>query len=261
MTTNHDITLERKGNVALVTIHAEDTRNALDTKLAKKLREVCEQINTDKDFGAMVICGAGGNFCSGANRSLLASVVSDPTLDKNYNDLGSIYDAFVSVGHMEVPTVAAVSGAVVGAGFNLMLATDLRIVADDARIEAGFLRLGVLPGGGCTLLSTRAMGRQGAAALNIFGDRLNGPQAVAKGLAWESVHSDEVQDVALRYAEQAATDPTLAREAIRTFRDVSGLPASAWSTALSAERSSQMWSLRRRAHSNSSETQDVRNKE
>ncbi len=241
------IILERHGNVALVTIASEATRNALDCKLAAQLREACETINKDESYGAMVIRGAGGNFCSGANRELLSDVAENPAADASYKDLGAVYDAFVIIGAMLVPTVAAVSGAVVGAGFNLLLSTDLRIVADDARIEAGFLRLGVLPGGGYGHIATRAMGRQGAAAVGIFGEKFNGPQAVAKGLAWESVPADMVDKVALQYAKRTAHDPELAREAIRTFREVSGPPTATWPTALAAERASQMWSLRRRA--------------
>src|SRR5690554_5117721 len=99
------IILERHGNVALVTIASEATRNALDCKLAAQLREACETINKDESYGAMVIRGAGGNFCSGANRELLSDVAENPAADASYKDLGAVYDAFVIIGAMLVPTV------------------------------------------------------------------------------------------------------------------------------------------------------------
>ena len=83
-----------------------------------------------------------------AERGHLDEVGQDPAEDRRYTSLGGIYRAFTRVGQMQVPTIAAVRGAAVGAGINLMLATDLRIVADDARLISGFLRIGLHPGGG-----------------------------------------------------------------------------------------------------------------
>ena len=99
-------------------------------------------------MGAAVICGAGGTFCSGAERGHLEDVGRDPAEEGRYAALGGIYRAFTRVGQFEVPSIAAVRGAAVEAGINLMLATDLRIVAEDARLISGFLRIGLHPGSG-----------------------------------------------------------------------------------------------------------------
>lgn len=80
----------------------------------------------------------------------------------------TVYGSFARVGELEVPTVAAVRGAAVGAGTNLFMAADLRIVADDARLLAGFLRIGIHPGGGFFTLAGRLAGREAAAALGLF---------------------------------------------------------------------------------------------
>src|SRR5205814_284087 len=83
------------------------------------------EADRDQQVGAAVIKGAGGTFCSGAERGHLDEVGRDPAEENRYAALGGIYRAFTRVGQLEMPTIAAVRGAAVGAGINLMLATDL----------------------------------------------------------------------------------------------------------------------------------------
>src|SRR5262245_12463959 len=120
--------------IATITIDAPKTRNALNPTSSRRLVEVCDQVDADPSVGAVIVRGAGGTFCSGAGREVLARAGEDPAEPERFAELGAVYDAFVRVGSMSVPTIAAVRGAAVGAGVNLLLATDLRIVARDARI-------------------------------------------------------------------------------------------------------------------------------
>lgn len=240
------ILLDVAAGVAVVTVRAPRTRNALTTDLASSLVEVCDEIDNDVAIGACVVRGDDGTFTSGAYRPTLEEIGEDPAGDKQYRTLGGIYDAFVRVGKLKVPVVAAVRGSVLGAGLNLMLAADLRVVADDAYIQAGFLRIGALPGGGHFVLSSRAFGREGAAALALFGEGLTGKEAAARGLAWRSLPDGEVEPHAVELAERAAADPELAREAVRGFREEIGPPSLSWEAAMMYERAPQMWSLRRR---------------
>ena len=137
-------------------------------------------------------------------------------------------------------------GTAVGAGLNLALATDLRIVAEDARLIAGFLRLGVHPGGGSlTMLNDRA-GREAAAAMVLFGEVVTGRRAADLGLAWEALPDADVEARAIELAHAAAADPALSRLTVRSLRAEAGqrLPVR---TALEYERASQLWSLARRS--------------
>jgi enoyl-CoA hydratase len=197
--------------------------------------------------GAAVICGDGGYFCAGAHRGLLAEVGQDPTEPDRYAALDAIYDCFQRVGRLAVPVIAAVCGGAVGAGLNLMLATDIRIVSDDARLIAGFGPLGLHPGGGFFHLMTRAAGRQAAAALGLAGTEITGTRAADIGLAWESLPADVVEPRAHELANTAGEDPELARLMARSLRLESegGLR---WDAAVEMERAVQLWSLRRRTH-------------
>jgi enoyl-CoA hydratase len=142
--------------------------------------------------------------------------------------------------------VAAVRGAAVGAGINLMLAADLRVVATDARILAGFLRIGLHPGGGFFTIAGRTAGREATAALGLFSEEIDGTRAAEIGLAWRAVDDEQVEQVAHDLAAAPAKDPLLAREAVRSFRTELGPPAIGWEAAVEFERATQMWSQRRR---------------
>jgi enoyl-CoA hydratase len=232
--------------VATVTIDDAKTRNALTPESSRQLVEVCNEIDANADIGAVVVCGANGTFCSGADRGVLDRAGEDPAADANVRDLGAVYDAFVRVGKLAVPTVAAVRGAAVGAGVNLLLATDLRIVAADARIITGFARIGLHPGGGHFTLLGRLAGWEAAAALGVFGEEISGARAAELGLAWAACPADQVEPRAHRLAEQAGRDPELARRTVWSFRRELGPPGLPWDAAVELERGSQMWSLRRR---------------
>lgn len=242
-----EVTLERDGNIALLTLRAPGRRNALTTPMVQELLAACDEIDADSGIGAVVVMGEGESFCSGAHRAVLDDAGRDPATDSNYQAISLAYRAFVRVGELAPPTIAAVRGHAVGAGVNLMLATDLRVVAETARILPGFHRIGIHPGGGHFMLLGRLAGREAAAALSVFGEQIDGRRAAQLGLAWEALPEAEVEPRALALARQAAHDPALARVAIRTLRLELGPPMASWPQALEAERASQMWSLRRKA--------------
>jgi enoyl-CoA hydratase len=241
-----EVRLERDGVVALLTLAAPARRNALTPAMVEELVSACEEIDADPGIGAVVIQAEGEGFCAGAHRDSLREAGRDPARDDNYQGLGRTYRAFARVGELLPPTVAAVRGAAVGAGVNLALATDLRVMAHDARIITGFARIGIHPGGGHFALLGRLVGRDATAALGLFGVEIDGRRAAEIGLAWESLPSEEVEPRALELARQAGADPELAREAARSMRLELGPPALGWAAALELEKAPQMWSLRRR---------------
>ena len=235
----------RDGQVAVITLNRPDRRNAFTAPMARRLVEVCGEVDADEQIGAAIVQGEGETFCAGADRALLAGAGSDPAHPEAYRDLGHVYDAFMRFGRLQVPTIAAVRGAAVGAGLNLVLAADLRIMADDARLIAGFLRIGIHPGGGHVRLLRRAVGAESAAAMTLFGEEVSGARAVELGLAWQALPAAEVEARAVELAARAAEDPELARVAVGSFRRLTAETVD-WDTAMQAERASQMWSLRRR---------------
>jgi enoyl-CoA hydratase len=241
-----EVSVTIDGGVAVISLCAPERRNALTPAMAADLVAACEEVDADPSVGAVVVRGEGGYFCAGAHRDTLWGAGSDPLSEPHHSDLSIVYRSFVRVGELEAPVIAAVRGAAVGAGVNLAFAADLRVVATDARLLPGFLRISLHPGGGYFVLSGRAAGREATAAMGLFGEEVSGRRAAELGFAWEALPDDQVETRALELAGRAAADPELSRRAARSFRSELGPPSAAWPMALDAERAAQMWSLRRR---------------
>ena len=248
-----EVLLDLADGVATITLNAPERRNAFVHDMVVELLDICEQVDADESIGAVVVRANGQSFCAGAHRSTLAEAGRDPARPDNYRELGLTYRAFVRVGELQPPTIAAVRGHAVGAGVNLMMATDLRIVAERARIITGFAAIGIHPGGGHFTLLGRVGGREAAAAMSLFGEEIDGRRAAEIGLAWEALPEEAVEPRALDLARRVAKDPELARSAARSFRLELGPPALSWPASLEAEKAVQMWSLRRRPDPHSAE--------
>ncbi|MGZ4804192.1 MAG: enoyl-CoA hydratase-related protein, partial [Acidimicrobiia bacterium] len=166
--------VERRGRVAVLTLDDPERRNALSQEMVVALTEAVATLEADEAVGAIVVTGAPPAFCSGADVSALTSLGGE---GQNPHDVRDIYAGFLRVLECRLPTLAAVNGPAVGAGFNLALACDVRIAGESARFDARFLRIGIHPGGGHTWLLDRAAGPQTTAAMDLFGERIDGPRA------------------------------------------------------------------------------------
>lgn len=240
------VLVETSDGVATVTLNDPARKNALTPASADLLVELLNAVDADATVGALVVRGAGGSFCSGADLSVLGSAMNDPAHEVSYDALDRIYRAFTRLGEMKVPTIAAVRGSAVGAGVNMLMATDVRIVATNARIISGFLKIGLHPGGGHFQLLVQGSSREAATVMGVLSQEISGGRAAELGLAWESLDDELVERRAYELASRAGADPDLARKAISSLRMTtpSQVP---WATALQAERAAQMWSLRRAA--------------
>lgn len=231
--------------IATITLAAPERRNALSVEMSRELIEAARTAEAETSVGAVVITG-GRHFCAGAVRSVLAETGRDPVEDTAYRNLETVYSAFTTIGTIDLPTIAAVRGAAVGAGLNLALATDLRVVSRSARLLPGFAQIGIHPGGGHLSLLHRVAGREAAAAMGLFGEEVDGARAVDLGIAWSAHEDAEVEGAARAIAARAAADPELARRLVRSFRRETAPGGVPWDVAVELERSPQMWSLRRK---------------
>ncbi|MEV6905615.1 enoyl-CoA hydratase [Amycolatopsis sp. NPDC051071] len=221
------------GGVAVLTIDAPATRNALTLDLSAQLAAAVARAEADESVHAVIITGAPPAFCAGADLDTLAAAKED--------GLRAIYDGFLSIARCSLPTIAAVGGAAVGAGLNLALAADVRIVGPRARFVARFLELGVHPGGGMTWMIQRLVGPQKAAAMTLFGEVVGAEAAVEAGLALRLVDGDllEAARELARPAVEAPRDVLLATK--RTLRHTASLTEH--SAAVDAEIEPQLASL------------------
>lgn len=231
--------VERRGRVAILTLDDPERRNALSAPMVDEIIATTGALEADGTVGALVVTGAPPAFCSGADLGNLAALGEG---ERDPEGVRAIYDGFLRLYDSTLPTVAAVNGPAVGAGMNLALACDVRIAGSSARFDARFLRIGLHPGGGHVWLLERAIGPQAAAALNLFGERLDGARAAEVGLAWEYVTDDAVVDRAVELATRAAEAPReLAARVKATLRHAPWQPA--FEDAVRFELEHQVWSF------------------
>jgi enoyl-CoA hydratase len=238
------VTLTVGDGIAAIELTNPDKRNAVDLEMAGQLVQACDAIDDDPAVGAAILHG-GQSFCSGGDRDDLDAATKAPLDDANFQRISALYQSFVRFGGLQVPTVAAVRGAAVGAGLNLALAADVRIVATDAKLVPGFVRIGFHPGGGHMHLIHRAAGPDAAAAMGMLGAAITGVDAYRIGMAWAVYDDAEVEAQARELLAPAAADPALARFAKKSYLAQTRSAAMDWPTGLNIERVAQLWSFAR----------------
>jgi enoyl-CoA hydratase len=207
-------------------------RNALSKRLSDDLA-VAVAAAVDGGSAAIVLSAVPPVFCAGGSLEGLLN------RDVALADMYAGHRALISA---PVPTIAAVTGAAVGAGVNLPLACDVVIAAESARFDPRFLDVGIHPGGGHLWRLAQRVGLQGAAALVLCGDVLTGAEAAAHGLAWRCVADSDVEEVALRLARRAAGRPrALMARTKQTLRAMTAI--SSFDEAFAVELQAQEWSV------------------
>ena len=240
------VDLEVRDGVAVVTLHNPPVRNAITEDMAASVVALCDQVDADTSVGAMILTGANEDFCTGADTKEWEPTKRDPAHPARVRASDLMYGSFQRVGAITVPTISAIKGWAIGAGLNLAMSTDVRVVADDARLRSGFIQAGISPGGGHFSLIGRTSSRDVGAALGLFGQDLSGTEAARIGFAWRAVPSEDLLELALDMGRQAAKDPELSRRVVQTFRNEFGPPTLPWDVAVELERGAQMWSFRRK---------------
>jgi enoyl-CoA hydratase len=223
------------GDVAVLTLNHPEDRNALSLAMTRALTAAIATVLADGAVGALVLTSCGPVFSSGGS--------VDDLLEPKA-PLEDMYAGFVAVAECGLPTVAAVNGPALGAGMNLALACDLIVCSPSARFESRFLGVGLHPGGGHLWQLQQRIGRQGAAALALFGESLSGVDAVARGLAWTCVEDAALLDTAVALAARAAQlDRLLVARTRATLEESASVHGRA--DALALELPAQHWSMGR----------------
>jgi enoyl-CoA hydratase len=227
------------GTVAVVTLDDPERRNILSPPLVAAVAAAFDELEADASVGAAVITGAGRAFCAGADLGDLSAGGQAAEAQRGQR-LKDIYAGFLRVARSSLPTIAAVNGPAVGAGMNLALACDVRLVGRAGRFDTRFLRLNIHPGGGHMWMLQRAIGPQAAAAMVLFGRVADADEAVRLGLALEAVDDATLLDRAVELAAPVAAAP---RALVERMKRELALPAAEHAAALDRELEAQVWSM------------------
>jgi len=212
----------RAGAVATITFNRPALRNAVDAETMAALREVIVGCGEDTTTRVIVLAGAGGAFCSGADLSVLAQEGATP--EAAWRILSEFYHpALRAIHDSRWPVIAAVDGVAAGLGCDIALACDIRLASARAQFAELFIRVGLIPDGGGTWSLPRIIGLGRALELIYSGASVPAEEARVIGLASHIFPTEqfaaEVAAYAGRLAAQAPLALTRIRQAVRAAQE------------------------------------------
>ncbi|HZN99729.1 MAG TPA: enoyl-CoA hydratase family protein [Burkholderiales bacterium] len=198
-----------EGNVGVITLDRPERKNPLTFESYAELRDFFRALETEKSVKAIVLTGAGGNFCSGGDVHEIIGPLTKMKLPQLLEFTRMTGDLVKAMRHCPQPVIAAVEGVCAGAGAILAMASDLRYGAPSAKVAFLFVRVG-LAGcdmGACAILP-RIIGQGRAAELLYTGRSMSAEE----GLAWGFFNriAVPVAPEAVQVAKELAAGPTLA---------------------------------------------------
>lgn len=208
---NEFVIAERENAVLTLTLNRPDERNALSTQAQwDEIVEACDEIRRDQTVRCVILTGAGSAFSAGGNvkdmRDKKGISAGNPyQISQGYLD--GIQRIPLALHGLDVPTIAAVNGAAVGAGCDLACMCDIRIASEKARFAESFVKLGIIPGDGGAWLLQRAIGYQRAAEMSFTGDMIDAAEALRIGLVTKVVPPDQLLPSAQALAQRIAANP------------------------------------------------------
>lgn len=199
------------GRVVTLILNRDDVRNELTgSRLVDDIVAVVDWINATDELSALVITGAGKAFSAGGNVKHMrerSGVFAGDVYEQQNAYRRGVQRSAVALDRLEVPAIAAINGAAIGAGLDLSMMCDIRIASSDAIFGETFLNLGLIPGDGGGWFLQRIVGYQRAAELAFSGRILKADEAVRIGLVLESVEPDQLLVRAQALAAQYASRP------------------------------------------------------
>ncbi len=188
------------GQIATVTLNRPEAMNAWNSLMAVELSRALAALDVDDSVRAVVITGAGRAFCAGAD---LASG-GDSFQRANTDEEARIALGFPSVMPYQIrkPVLAAINGHAIGVGITYPMSCDIRIVAEDAKIQFAFVRRGLIPELSSHVIVARVAGFSRAADLMLSGRMITGREAAEMGLASQALPSQEVLPATLERARE-----------------------------------------------------------
>ena len=185
--------VEREGPVTWLTLNRPERRNALNRELRSRLLEELRRAEEDQQVRVVVVRGAGGNFCAGADISEFVEL--DALGIREYNRVWGTQVIASTIQSMRKVVIAAVDGYCLGGGFELALACDIIVATRRAVFGLPELRVGLIPGGGGTQRLTRAAGVHFAKNAILRSRLFSAEEAWRVGIVSELAEPERLEEV------------------------------------------------------------------
>jgi 2-(1,2-epoxy-1,2-dihydrophenyl)acetyl-CoA isomerase len=182
--------VKKEAGVCTITLNRPNVLNALTVEMFSLLQQAIAEAADDSEVEVLILRGAGGHFCSGADLTVLTSLSEKSEAD---DALSVINDFITRLNQMPKPVIAVVEGVAVGAGLNLALHADFVIAATDAVLQEPFVQIGLTTDFGGTYLLPRLVGTAWAKRLALLGEKISGQTAEQIGLIYRAVEPARIE--------------------------------------------------------------------
>jgi len=193
--------IEKKGEIAIVTISRPKAMNALNTQFFEEMDYAVEQFRTDIDLRAIIITGDGKAFVAGADIAEMQDKAKQEATV--FSTRGQ--KTFASFATLQVPVIAAINGFALGGGMELAMGADFRIASTKAKFGQPEVNLGLIPGFAGTQRLSRLVGIADALYLLMTADMIGAADALRIGLVQQVVEPEELMDTCLKIANNIAS--------------------------------------------------------
>ena len=207
-----EILVTRDGGVATITLNRPERKNAVTATMWVELRKVFEEVAARVADRVVVVTGAGGDFCSGADLGPSGESGGHPL-----DGMRDVAGAALALHRLAKPSIARVDGVAVGAGMNLALGCDLVVATDRARFSQIFVNRALSVDFGGSWLLPRLVGVQKAKELVLLGGIHSAADMLAMGLVNRVVAPDELDAAVEEWAAKLAAGPRLALSMSKTL--------------------------------------------
>ena len=205
-----NINVEFDAGVVTITLSRPEKLNALAGHMRRDLAEALEHAGSDPAARVVVLTGAGRAFCSGADVKYMSELMERGDADEFTRLLGAGRRVLTAMRQMLKPVVAAVNGPAYGAGFNLVLASDIRLAAESATFSQSFVKVGLHPDWGGSFFLPRAVPANVACEMFFLGEAVGARRALELGLVNRVFPDAELASETRRLAERLRDAPPAA---------------------------------------------------
>jgi methylglutaconyl-CoA hydratase len=194
------VNITTDGAIRIIEINRPEKRNALNDELIAALKDALREADADESLRAVVIRGAGKDFCSGADLAAIQKIAG-ATYEENVEDARSLADLFELPRKMRMPVIAAVHGRALAGGFGLALACDVIIAGGNARFGFPEVKIGFVPAMVAAMLR-RSMSERDAFATLTLGLEFPATELDYVGLVHALFNEEHFPSEAIAFAKQ-----------------------------------------------------------
>lgn len=211
----HSILLTKEAGVALIQMNNPKAMNALEDELSAELLSAYRDVAADPEIGAVILTGAEKAFCAGGDLKKLSG--GFPSAEAGYDYMKSFREMVTTFMDMPKPTIAAVNGFAVGAGFCIAMQADLILASDKAKFGMAFANVGLIPDLAGLYTLPRLVGLQRAKELVFTARTIGAEEAKEMGIVNQIVPHEQLLEEAKKLAKRLASGP---RVALRMAKNV-----------------------------------------